>query len=441
MADTKAVVDGSIAALGDHAASKAFRRLVWFLLLIYGIALLDRFNIAFASLSMNKQLGLTATEFGLASTVVTIAYFFCEIPSNLMMAKFGARIWLPRIMVTWGVAAALTMLATGAYSLYFYRAVLGIAEAGLVPGLMLYLTYWFPRYYRARATSLLLIAPPLTIGIGAVISGYILRLDGTFGLSGWRWLFLLGGLPAVILGIIAYFYLPNGPATAPWLSADEKSALLARLNAERAHEEADVVTTRSVVAQLRSINVALLSLAYFGLSAGLNANAIWTPQIVREFAGAISYSQIGLITAIPAAVTVITVPLWGMHSDRTHERLWHIALPLLLAAGGWMLVALYAAPLVRLAGLICASTGIYAATGMFWTLPTSAAVMAPRARPAGLALINSIGVLGAGLSPFVIGYLKDVTGGFTSSLIFTAVVLLATAICTSIVAKRAATGL
>jgi ACS family 4-hydroxyphenylacetate permease-like MFS transporter len=441
MTVTEGVVDTTVSSVDDRAAARSFRRLVWFLLLIYGVALLDRLNIAFAGLSMNKDLGLSATAFGFASTVVTIAYFFCEIPSNLLMAKYGARIWIPRIMVTWGVAAALTMLTTGAYSLYIYRAVLGVAEAGLVPGLVLYLTYWFPRHYRARATSLLLIAPPLTIGIGSAISGLILGLDGILGLAGWRWLFLLEGLPAVILGAVAYFYLPNGPATATWLSDDEKSALQARLESERVHEEANTVTARSVVNQLRSLNVALLALAYFGLSAGLNANAIWTPQIVREFAGAMSFSQIGYISAIPALVTVLIVPLWGMHSDRTRERKWHIVLPLLLSAAGWMLVALSNVPQVRLFGLVCASTGIYSATGMFWTLPTSAAVMSPRARPAGLALINSIGILGAGVSPFVIGYLKDLTGSFASGLIFTAAALVATAICTSVVAKRAAAGL
>jgi ACS family 4-hydroxyphenylacetate permease-like MFS transporter len=441
MAVTNSVGDTFAVSIDDRAARKSFRRLIWFLLLIYGIALLDRLNIGFASLSMNKDLGLSATEFGFANTVVSIAYFFCEIPSNLLMAKYGARVWIPRIMVTWGIASALTMLATGAYSLYAFRAVLGIAEAGLVPGLVLYLTYWFPRNYRARATSLLLIAPPLTVGVGSVVSGLILGLDGTLGLAGWRWLFLLEGLPAIILGFIAYFYLPNRPATAAWLKEDEKAALQARLERERSHEEAEMPTTRGIMSQLRSFNVVLLSLAYFGLAAGLNANAVWTPQIVREFAGAISFAQIGYIAAIPAIVTVLLVPLWGMHSDRSGERNWHLAIPILVAAAGWILVAWFSEPWVRLLGLICASTGIYSATGMFWTLPTSATVMSPRARPAGLALINSIGLVGAGLSPFAIGYFKDLTGSFAAGLAVIAVTLVATALCTSIVAKRVARGL
>jgi ACS family 4-hydroxyphenylacetate permease-like MFS transporter len=437
--DVTAQTNSEFVVAADEAViRRCFRRLIWFLFVLYIMASLDRNNIAFAALTMNKELGLNATAFALAGTVFSVGYFLFEIPSNLMMARYGARIWIARIMVTWGIATTLTMFATGAYSLYGFRLLVGIAEAGFVPGVLLYLTYWFPRDYRARAISILVVSQPLTLALASAVSGLILELNGTFGLSGWRWLFLLEGLPAVLLGIISYFYLTDRPSEARWLTEGEKSVLQALLEAERAREAEVNITASRLLSQLASPNVLLLCLAYFGLSVSLNANAIWTPQIVREFAAHASFASIGYIAAIPAMVTVIVLPFWAAHSDRQKERKWHLAIPLLLAAVGWIIVVWFVPSEIRLAGLVCCSLGSYAAMGIFWTLPSSAAVLARDARPVGIALINSSGLVGSAVSPIVIGIFKDLTGSFTSGLLFASAMLIVAVICASIVATRAA---
>jgi len=397
---------------------------------------MDRINIAFAALTMNKDLGLNAAAYGMSLTVFYIAYTLFEIPSNLILAKVGARLWIARIMITWGLASAATMFAVGMWSLYGIRALVGIAEAGFLPGILLYLTYWFPRTCRARANALFIMGIPATIAIASTLSGVILQMHGIFGLAGWRWLFLLEGLPAVVLGVICLFYLDDGPAHANWLSDEEKREIASRLERDRALEQT-AATQRGILSQLGSRNVLLLSAAYFGLVTSLNANSTWVPQIVHGFAHSENFAVIGLLTALPAVLTVAIMPLWGASSDRRNERDWHLRIAMVAAAMGWLLVITSSVPEVRYLGLIIVSVGSFCALLTFWTFPASSAILSSEARPAGIALINCVGIGGgSAIGPLVVGYLKDLTGSFTAGLVYVVAMLIMAVICITIVAAQ-----
>jgi MFS transporter, ACS family, 4-hydroxyphenylacetate permease len=424
------------AVANDLVFRKVFRRLIWFLFVLLVVSFMDRINVAFAALTMNKELGLSATAYGLSFSVFYAAYTLFEVPSNLILAKVGARLWIARIMITWGLASAATMFAVDAWSLYGIRALVGAAEAGFLPGILLYLTFWFPRSCRARANALFIMGIPATIAVASTISGVVLQMNGFLGLAGWRWLFLLEGLPAVILGIACLFYLDDAPARANWLSDDEKREIAARLERDRVQEETDG-TKRGVLSQLGSRNVVLLSAAYFGLVTSLNANSTWVPQIVHGLANGASYAVIGLLTALPAILTVGVMPSWGASSDRANERAWHVRIALLLAVAGWLLVISFDLPMLRYLGLIFTSMGSFCALLVFWTIPASASILSPAARPAGIALINCIGIGGgSAIGPVVIGYLKDMTGSFTSGLLYVVAMLIMGVICITIVAAQ-----
>ena len=424
------------AVANDLVFRKVFRRLIWFLFVLLVVSFMDRINVAFAALTMNKELGLSAAAYGLSFSVFYAAYTLFEVPSNLILAKVGARLWIARIMITWGLASAATMFAVDAWSLYGIRALVGAAEAGFLPGILLYLTFWFPRSCRARANALFIMGIPATIAIASTISGVVLQMDGFLGLAGWRWLFLLEGLPAVILGIACLFYLDDAPARANWLSDDEKREIAARLERDRVQEETDG-TKRGVLSQLGSRNVVLLSAAYFGLVTSLNANSTWVPQIVHGLANGASYAVIGLLTALPAILTVGVMPSWGASSDRANERAWHVRIALLLAVAGWLLVISFDLPMLRYLGLIFTSMGSFCALLVFWTIPASASILSPAARPAGIALINCIGIGGgSAIGPVVIGYLKDMTGSFTSGLLYVVAMLIMGVICITMVAAQ-----
>jgi MFS transporter, ACS family, 4-hydroxyphenylacetate permease len=424
------------AATDDGIFRKVFRRLIWFLFILLVVSFMDRINIAFAALTMNRDLGLNAAAFGVALSAFYAAYTLCEIPSNLMLAKVGARLWIARIMITWGLASAATMFAAGVWSLYGIRALVGAAEAGFLPGMLLYLTYWFPRSCRARANALFIMGIPATIAIGSALSGVILQMDGFLGLAGWRWLFLLEGAPAVVLGVICLFYLDDGPARARWLSDDEKREIASRLERDRALEQT-AAPGRGILRQLGSRNVVLLSAAYFGLLTSLNANSTWVPQVVQGLAHGASYPVIGLLTALPAILTVAVMPLWGASSDRRNERDWHLCIGMLLAAFGWLLVIFFNPAEVRYVGLVLVSIGSFCALLVFWTIPASAAILSPEARPAGIALINCVGVGGgSAIGPVVIGSLKDLTGSFTSGFVYVVAMLIMGLVCIVLVSAR-----
>jgi ACS family 4-hydroxyphenylacetate permease-like MFS transporter len=435
---TTAIQSSMMAELGgdDRVFRKVFRRIIWFLFILLVVSFMDRINIAFAALTMNKDLGLNAAAYGMSLTVFYIAYTLFEIPSNLILAKVGARLWMARIMITWGLASAATMFAVGMWSLYGIRALVGIAEAGFLPGILLYLTYWFPRTCRARANALFIMGIPATIAIASTLSGVILQMHGIFGLAGWRWLFLLEGLPAVVLGVICLFYLDDGPAHANWLSDEEKREIASRLERDRALEQT-AATQRGILSQLGSRNVLLLSAAYFGLVTSLNANSTWVPQIVHGFAHSENFAVIGLLTALPAVLTVAIMPLWGASSDRRNERDWHLRIAMVAAAMGWLLVITSSVPEVRYLGLIIVSVGSFCALLTFWTFPASSAILSSEARPAGIALINCVGIGGgSAIGPLVVGYLKDLTGSFTAGLVYVVAMLIMAVICITIVAAQ-----
>ena len=408
----------------DRAAviRKVSLRLIPFLFVLYICNYLDRINVGFAALSMNRDLQLTATAYGLAGTIFYTGYVACEIPSNLLMARFGARVWLSRIMITWGLASAATMLAVDATSLYGARFLTGVFEAGFVPGVLLYLTYWFPESHRARANGLLMVAQPVAMAVGATVSGLILDgTNGVLGLQGWRWMFLIEGAPAVILGVIAVFYLTNRPGEAHWLDPGEAGALDAMLQADRARA-AGTGRRPSVMSQLMDTRVVLLALAYFALVNTLNATSTWGPTIVREVMQAYSLTQVGLVAAVAPVCTIIAMPLWGLSSDRHGERVGHLSAALMLAAVGWMIVIAASHPLGRMLGLCGATAGAFSSMVVFWTLPQK--LLSVEARPAGIGLINAVGILGAAVSPAVIGWLRDLTGNFAAGLFYAATLLI-----------------
>lgn len=403
-----------------RVTSKVFRRLIGFLFLAYCFSYLDRINIGFAALSMNKDLALTATAFGFASTLFYLGYMVCEIPSNLMLARFGARAWIARIMVTWGIASTATMFAVGPMSLYVARSVLGIAEAGFVPGVILYLSLWFPAACRARAMAVLLMAQPATFLVGSPLSGYILQLHGYLGIAGWRWLFLIEGLPSILLGIWTYFYLDDGPKDAKWLTETEQSTLQKTLDNEGG--TAPVARTAGMWQEIRSARVLLLAFGYFCLVTSLNTYATWNPQIIREFIhGVNAYGYIGLLGAIPALFTLVAMPLVGLSSDRSQERLVHTSALFAVTAVGWLAVTVFAMPPLRLGGLVLVSVGAFAAMAMFWTLATP--FLSVRNRPGSIAFINTVGIFASAVSPTIVGVLRDLTHSFDSAIWYTVALL------------------
>ena len=413
---TISVADGaSVQTDRRSAIRKVWLRLIPFLFVLYIFNYLDRINIGFAALSMNKDLALTATAFGLANSIFYIGYVACEIPSNLLMVRYGARVWIARILISWGLASAATMLVVGPNSLYFVRFWVGVLEAGFVPGVLLYLTYWIPNSHRARANGYLMMAQPVAMALGAGVSGVILdNLNGALGLTGWRWLFILEGLPAVILGVIAYVYLTDKPKDAAWLDDTEKKTLTALLTDDAA--SAGRQTKVSVWKQVTEPRILLLALAYFCLVNTINANATWIPTIVREVLKAYSLSQVGFVTALPAIVALILMPLWTRSSDRSQERVWHVVAAMAMAAIGWLLVIYFPQPELRLAGLVFTVSGAFCAMSTFWTLPQS--ILSEAARPAGIGLISAVGLLGSAVSPAVIGFLRDLTGSFSAGLFY-----------------------
>ncbi|MBS9425180.1 4-hydroxyphenylacetate permease [Photorhabdus caribbeanensis] len=414
-----------LTAQQQSVINKLFRRLIIFLFVLFVFSFLDRINIGFAGLTMGKDLGLNATMFGLAATLFYATYVIFGIPSNIMLSIVGARRWIATIMVLWGISSTATMFATGPTSLYILRMLVGIAEAGFVPGILLYLTYWFPAYYRARANALFMVAMPVTMAFGSLASGYILEMDGLLNLHGWQWLFLLEGFPSVLLGIVVWFYLDDSPKRANWLTDEDKKCLQEMMDND---QPAQVQPTNSSTHQAmpkpsiwREIFAPIMlmyTLAYFCLTNTLSAINIWTPQIVQSFNQGSSNVMIGILTAIPQFCTIIGMVYWSRRSDRLQERKMHTALPYLFAAAGWILTSLTNHSVIQLIGIIMASTGSFTAMAVFWTTPDQAISL--RARAIGIAVISATGNIGSALSPLLIGWLKDQTGSFNTGLYFVA---------------------
>src|SRR6195256_690167 len=386
-------------------------RLIPFLVLAYFLAYLDRVNLGFAALTLNAELKFSPTIFSWGAGIFFIGYFIFEVPSNLALEKFGASRWIARIMVTWGIISAAMCLVSGETSFYVLRFLLGVAEAGFFPGIILYLTYWYPAEYRARFLAAFAIAVPVSTVIGAPISGLLLGLDGLMGLKGWQWLFSIGGLPSVVLGVITWYYLTDRPAKADWLTSEQKAWLSSRLESEIAAKQAAQHLTLGQA--LTSPKVLMLSVIYFGFVGALYGMQFWLPQIVKAFG--YSNAQTGFVTAVPYLFGTGAMILGARHSDASRERVMHVGAPLLLTGVALGICGYMDNPYVTMVALIVAAIGIFGTFAVFWTLPT--AWLSGTAAAGAIALINSIGNLAGFGGPYLIGWVKEATGNTSTGLL------------------------
>ena len=397
-----------------RAMRKAAVRLLPFLCLCYGVNFLDRVNVGFAALAMNADLGFTASVFGFGAGIFFVGYILFEVPSNLALARVGARLWIARIMISWGVIAVAMSLVTGPISFYVMRFLLGVAEAGFFPGIILYLTFWFPARERARIVSLFMAAVPISTVLGAPLSGALLGLGGVGGLKGWQWLFVIEGVPAMLLGLAAWWLLTDRPEEANWLSKEERRAVASLLRAEA--KAAKVSGYARLSEGLTQPRILVLGFLYFCIVVGLYGIGFWMPQVIQSYG--LTPLQIGLLTAIPYLFASGDMVLWGWHSDVTQERSWHVALPLFLAALAFACSAASLPLPTMMLALTAATIGIYAAIGTFWSFPTP--LLTGTAAAAGLALINAIGNSGGLVGPWIVGLMKERSGNFTGALLFLA---------------------
>jgi MFS transporter, ACS family, tartrate transporter len=397
------------------ALAKIRRRLLPFTFLLFIVAYLDRINVGFAALQMNRDLRLGDAAFGLGAGLFFIGYFLFEIPANLIMERVGARAWIARIMISWGAVAMAMAAVRGAAGFYLLRFALGAAEAGFFPGIILYLTRWFPARERAHAIALFMTASALAGVIGGPLSGALLAAGGILGLAGWQWLFILEGLPSVILGVSVLFYLPDGPGDARWLSEGEKRWLAQSLGGEQGR-----MREYSLIGALTAGRVWLLSALYFTIVTGLYGVTMWLPQIVKGL-GTPSNLAVGFVSAIPFLVAALAMVKVGRSSDRWGERRWHVALPAFTGAAGLIISARAQHPVFALAALSIGAAGIWGAMGPFWSIP--AEYLGGTAAAAGFALINSVGNLGGFVGPYVVGIVREASHSFGGGLAALALML------------------
>jgi ACS family tartrate transporter-like MFS transporter len=398
--------------LRQRTMKKVSAHLIPFMIAMFCANFLDRVNISFAALQMNHDLQLTPRAYGFAAGILFVAYTGLEIPSNLILQRVGARVWLSRIMITWGIVAAANALIFDKNSLYVLRLLLGAAEAGFFPGIMLYLVLWFPAKERAAAITLFMIGNPIAIIFGAPISTALLSLGNMFGIAAWRWLFVLEGLPSVALGIIAIWWLTDRPEDAKWLEPEERSWLSSILKSEsEARSRISPVSVGRVFTHGPTLAFAAskfcVLLAFYGI-------ALWLPQIVKSI-GHLSILRTGFVTAIPYLCAAIGSVLVGRSSDRTGERPKHIAYPAFVGTAGFVIAAYCTNPYLGMAGLCIAATGIWCANTIFWTMP--AAVLSGVSAAAGFALINSVGSLGGLFGPSIAGLAREATGNYATALV------------------------
>ncbi|MBV9859211.1 MAG: MFS transporter [Alphaproteobacteria bacterium] len=411
-----AAAASALPAADREIEARTMRRVFWrlmpFLLFAYLICYIDRVNVGFASLQMNKALGLDPKIYGLGAGIFFIGYFFLEVPSNLALERFGARTWIARIMITWGLISGGMAFIGGSTSFLVMRVLLGAAEAGFFPGVILYLTYWFPAEHRARIVGIFMVGIPAAGLLGSPLSGAILSLDGVLGLGGWQWVFLLEAAPAVLGGVLAFLWLTDRPQQAAWLAPAERDWLGAKLDAERRRQTA--ISHVSMWQVLGNRYVLTLALIYSGAAGASSALALWQPQILKSFG--LTNFETGLVNAIPYGIAAVLMVLWGRRSDRTGERVWHNALPL-----GWIVIALLCTLFVSqsqlwvmVALLTVVLVGTYACKGPFWAL--SSEMLGPAAAAAGLAQINALGNLAGFVTNYLLGWIKEETGSFAVSL-------------------------
>ncbi|AOY91420.1 MFS transporter [Cupriavidus sp. USMAA2-4] len=428
---TTAVNPGATsAAFEDATYRKVSWRLVPFLLLCYVVAYLDRVNVGFAKLQMLNDLKFSETIYGLGAGIFFIGYFLFEVPSNVILHRVGARIWIARIMITWGAISAAMMFVTTPTMFYVLRFLLGVAEAGFFPGIILYLTYWFPAGRRGRTTTYFMTAVALSGVIGGPLSGWVMQaFDGHNGWSGWQWMFLIEGIPSILVGLWVIAYLDDRIAHAKWLSDEEKALLQRNIAGEEAHKE-DLPIARV----LSSPRVWLMSAIYFSFVMGLYGISFWLPTIIKQ-TGVKGALDIGLLTAIPYGCAVIGMVLVAYSADRRGERRWHIALPALGGALGLVLsVQWHGNTTLAMCALTLATIGILTTLPLFWSLPT--AFLAGTGAAAGIAMINSLGNLAGFISPYAVGWLKDLTQSTDSGMYLLAACMVAGAALTLSVPAR-----
>ena len=400
--------------VAQSALRKTAWRLVPLLTVAYVFNYLDRTCIGFAALTMNRDIGLSPAQFGLGAGMFFIGYCLFEVPSNLAMYRFGARRWLARIMITWGLTSAATAFVVGSNSFYGVRALLGIAEAGFFPGVTYVLSAWFPAQFRTRMLAWFLLGVPVSSLIGSPVCGLLLEMDGVWGLQGWKWLFLAVSLPCVVLGLLILVTLADRPQEASWLTQPERDAMDAMLQAEvRERPRA------SLWAAIMDPRVLILAAVQFGFTLGSYGIGIWLPLIVKGYE--LSNVVVGFITAVPYLFASLGMMAWAWHVDRTGKKIFHLALTCLLAAIGLGLSVVSGALLPALAGLTLALVGVTAARAVFWTIPTR--FLTGVAAAGGLAFINTIGTLGGFAGPYLMGELRQLTGSFESGLLAMAAIM------------------
>jgi ACS family tartrate transporter-like MFS transporter len=401
----------STAVVERQTMRKATVRLVWCLIILYLLNVVDRSNVGFAALTMNKDLGLTAQMFGMSVGVFYVGYILFEIPSNILFAKIGARRSLARMAIGSGLLTMMSALAHNPLSFYVLRFLLGVAEAGYLPGIVLYLSYWFPAAYRGRINALFMLAIPMSYVVSSAFAAPILALDGTWGIAGWKWLFILEGLPAVAMGVFCFFYLTDSPAKVSWLTEEERNWLTTTLAAEAAM----TVSHRGVGMLRMATNPIVLTSAaiYFALNLGIVSLPYWLPTLARSYG--LSTREISLVTALPPLVGAIAMQFWGRISDRSQRRAFHTGLALLVGAVGWGVSALSRSPVFALGGLVFAAIGIFSTYALSWTIPQT--YLPKEIRPVAIAVVGVLGNIGGATIPVVVGRLHDATGNFVSGFL------------------------
>lgn len=420
-------------AVGPPTIRAVAHRLMWFVMALYFLAILDRGNISFAALSMNRELGLSAEMFGISVGIMYATYALFEIPSNLILGRYGARVTLTRIAILWGFATILLAFTQGPLTLYTFRGLLGFAESGLFPGVMLLLSLWFPFAYRARYNAMFNYAVPISYVVASLISGAILELDGTFGIPGWKWLFILEGLPPILLGVFGIFYLTDRPRDATWLSDAQRAWLENEIG--RDARRTGVVHGATLLRTLMKPMVLVFGLCNFGLFCGLASVFAWLPQIIKTFG--LPPSQVGVVTAIPPIAGLVGMIVLSRHSDRVGERFVYTACTMCLAAAGFAIAAFAATPVVIILGFVIASIGVYGTQAIFWTIPQS--YLSRESAPGAIGLVGMVGSIGGALIPVVIGRIKDASGAYTGGFLVVAGALALAAVLV-LVARRSLTG-
>ena len=415
----------------EQTYTKVFWRLVPFLMLCYVIAYLDRVNVGFAKLQMSQELKFSETVYGLGAGLFFIGYFLFEVPSNVILHRVGARVWIARIMITWGVISGAFMFVNSATSFYIMRFLLGLAEAGFYPGVILYVTSWFPSHRRARVIAVFMSAIPVSGIFGNPLSGWIMdAFNGAYGLSGWQWMFLIEAIPAIIVGAAVFLYLDNKPTDATWLTDSEKAVIERDIAAE---SQGKTESPHSIATVFSNGRIWFMSLIYFAFVTGQYGLTFWMPTIVKA-SGIQGNLNIGLVSAIPFLFAVFVMILLGRSADRMRERRWHLIVPALLGSVGFIVAASTGNTVIAIAALSVAAGGVLTCAPLFWSLPT--AFLAGTGAAAGIALINSVGNLEGFASPYVIGALRDSTGSTAAGMYALAAMLVIGAVCVFVTPKR-----